>query len=166
MTVDANFYRSLVSKFPSGVTVVMARNQYGEPHGATVSAFSSMSLDPPIVVVSLMTKGYLASIMRGCATFSVNILRDDQAPVARQFAAPEQYPGQRFQNIETRSCDISDDGGAPVLCDSLATILCRSNGAVVIGDHTLFIGIVVGGRAREGSPLIHGLGSFARMEAL
>jgi flavin reductase (DIM6/NTAB) family NADH-FMN oxidoreductase RutF len=160
-SVDREFFRTLVSRFPSGVTVVTAAGPDGKPHGATVSAFSSMSMTPPLVIVSLQTSGRMAAILGGCSAFAVNILREDQKEIALKFARP----GDRFEGIEVRECDFM--GGVPLLCDSLATILCRSHGEpVAIGDHTVFIGEVIGGIAREGDPLIHGLGRFACMRDL
>lgn len=160
MTVDRAFFLSLVSSFPSGVTVVTAYGPDGVEHGATVSAFSSMSLDPPLVLVSLQSDGRMSAILSGCSVFAVNVLRDDQKDVALKFARA----GDRFEGVQTRACEVLSRHGAPVLCDTLATILCRTHGEPIdVGDHRVFIGEVIGGRAREGSPLIHGLGRFARM---
>lgn len=162
MTVDREFFRTLVSKFPSGVTIVTASGPDGQQYGATVSAFSSMSMEPPLIIVSLQSDGRMSAILNDCGGFAVNVLREDQKDVALQFARP----GDRFRDIETRSCDVFSATGVPVLCDSLATILCRLHGTAIVGDHTVFIGEVIGGRAREGRPLIHGNGRFARMEEL
>lgn len=159
MTVDREFFKALVSKFPSGVTVVTVSGPDGAPYGATVSAFSSMSMDPPLVIVSLQSDGRMSAILHDRDAFAVNVLREDQRDLALQFARP----GDRFANVESRACDVSVNG-VPVLCDALATILCRRYGTAVVGDHTIFIGEVIGGRAREGAPLVHGLGRFARME--
>lgn len=155
--IDREAYRALARKFASGVTIVTTVDKNGEPVGATVSAFSSVSMEPPLVMVALQTGGRLAEAMFGCGAFAVNILREDQVQVALQFARP----GDRFAGVETRACDVQQPSGVPVLCDSLATLLCRHHGNAVVGDHVVFIGEVIGGRAREGGPLIHGDGRFA-----
>lgn len=164
--VTQQAFKALVGSFPTGVTIVTARDTDGSVHGATVSAFTSVSMEPPIVMVSLATNGGLAHALRRAPAFAVNVLRADQKDRAVVFSKP----GDRFDGVELRSCDVALDG-VPVLCDTLATLLCRKHYAggyvgYIVGDHTLFFGEVVGGRAREGEPLIHGLGRFACMREL
>lgn len=161
--VDPAFFRSLVGSFPTGVTIVSTYDAAGEPVGATVSAFSSISMEPPLVMVALQNKGRTTEALGTCSAFAINVLREDQRDLALKFA--DRRATDRWDGIERRACDVAREE-VPVLCDTLATILCRVHGTAVIGDHTVFIGQVIGGRAREGAPLVHGQGHFACMREL
>lgn len=155
--IDRDAFKSLVGKFPSGVTIVTTHDENGEPAGATVSAFSSISMEPPLVMIALGTQGRLTAALRKCSAFAINILREDQQGLALQFARP----GDRFAGIEMSACDVRDATDVPVLCDALATLVCRVYGQAIVGDHTVFIGEVIGGRVREGAPLVHCSSRFA-----
>lgn len=156
--IDRAHFRALAGAFPSGVTVVMAQTDRG-PVGATVSAFAAVSLDPPLVTVILAKTSRTAAVLAGLGplrTFSVNVLREDQRPLALQFAA--NGLNDKFEGVETRECDVI--GGCPVLCDAVATLVCRPYTQYVVGDHVIFVGEVVGGVARDGRPLVHCRGQF------
>lgn len=156
--IDAAAFRNLAGQFPSGVTIVTVHGPEGHPVGATVSAFASVSLDPPLVSVCLANTSRTAQALYVAQAFAVNVLREDQRELAELFAEPGN--GTRFDGIDARTCDIAQLHGLPVICDSLATLVCRTHRSVPAGDHTIFIGHVVGGRAREGSPLLHCRGAF------
>lgn len=162
MTVDTPTFKTLVSRFPSGVTVVTASHD-GHLVGATVSSFASVSFDPPLVSVCLKLGSRTAKALTSVGAFAVNVLREDQLEIAHRFARPGN--GDRFDNVNVRECDVAQDG-VPVLCDSLATILCRVYDYTVMGDHVVVFGLVIGGRAREGTPLVHSCGEFGCVREL
>jgi 3-hydroxy-9,10-secoandrosta-1,3,5(10)-triene-9,17-dione monooxygenase reductase component len=136
--------RSLMRLFPSGVCVVGA-DAHGDRIGATAGSLVSLSLDPPLVGISVGRDLALHQLLRSAGAFGVSILRGDQAGLAAQFArgAP---PIVLWQGVATR------DGvtGAPLLADALAWIECRVWAEYEAGDHTLFVGEVVA--VEEGEP--------------
>jgi flavin reductase (DIM6/NTAB) family NADH-FMN oxidoreductase RutF len=130
--------------FPAGVCVVGA-DAHGDRIAATVGSLVSLSLEPPLVGISVGRDLALHELLRSAGAFGVSILRGDQAEVASQFArgAP---PIVLWQGVATR------DGvtGAPLLADALAWIECRVWAEYDAGDHTLFVGEVVA--LEEGEP--------------
>jgi flavin reductase (DIM6/NTAB) family NADH-FMN oxidoreductase RutF len=132
--------------FPAGVCVVAA-DAHGDRIAATVGSLVSLSLEPPLVGISVGRDLALHELLRSAGSFGVSILRGDQSDVAAQFArgAP---PIVLWQGVVTR------DGvtGAPLLADALAWIECRVWAEYDAGDHTLFVGEVVALEEDEPGP--------------
>ena len=136
--------------FPAGVCVVGA-DAHGDRIAATMGSLVSLSLEPPLVGISVGRDLALHELLRSAGAFGISILRGDQAEVASQFArgAP---PIVLWQGAATRSGVT----GAPLLADALAWIQCRVWAEYDAGDHTLFVGEVVA--AESGSaqhPLVY-----------
>lgn len=156
MSVDPHSFRNAMGRFASGVTVVTARNATGAPVGLTVSAFASLSLDPPLILVCL-NKGChdLAAFQTG--PFAVNVLAEDQQALSRRFAGPRD---ERFVGVEMEM----GGNGCPVLPDSLAIIECRTESVVAGGDHDIIIGAVTSLCCRpEKRPLIYFASGYNRL---
>ncbi|WP_307201621.1 flavin reductase family protein [Nocardioides zeae] len=138
--------RAVFGRFATGVTVITCTSVDGRPHGATVTAFTPISLAPPLVQVAL-TRTSKACLYLQDASFAVNVLAADQVDVAMQFAG---RPGQdpvRWQ----------DGPVAPVLAHTAATISCRPWRVDDGGDHLLFLGEVVDVAVTDARPLLfHG----------
>jgi flavin reductase (DIM6/NTAB) family NADH-FMN oxidoreductase RutF len=136
--------RSLMRLFPAGVCVVGA-DAHGDRIAVTVGSLISLSLEPPLVGMSIGRDLALHELVRSAGAFGISILRGDQADVAAQFArgAP---PIVLWEGVATR------DGvtGAPLLADALAWLECRVWAEYDAGDHTLFVGEVVA--LEEGEP--------------
>jgi flavin reductase (DIM6/NTAB) family NADH-FMN oxidoreductase RutF len=130
--------------FPAGVCVVGA-DAHGDRIAATVGSLVSLSLEPPLVGISVGRDLALHELLRSAGAFGVSILRGDQAEVASQFArgAP---PIVLWQGVATRAGVT----GVPLLADALAWIECRVWAEYDAGDHTLFVGEVVA--LEEGEP--------------
>ncbi len=151
MTVSAADFREALRLFPSGVTIVTLR--VGEiVHGLTVSAFASVSPDPPLVAVIIDHRHRAYELLESDgARFSVNFLGEDQVAISNRFAWTEDE--NRFQ----------DDGwdfaghGAPVLTTALAWLDCRIHSRLPAGTHTLYVGEIerLGARPDAGSPLLY-----------
>jgi len=158
MSLDPDAFRSIMGRFASGVTVVTTRDADGRDHGLTVSAFCSLSLTPPLVIVSIDKEASMHPALDANGYFAVNFLADNQEAVARRFAAPET---DRFEGIGfTRGST-----GAPVLDDVLAFVECRKATTLEGGDHTIFIGEVEHGDTPPGntSPLLYYRGGYAQL---
>ncbi len=156
MPVGKDEFRQALSQFASGVTVVTTRDAQGQPLGLTVSAFCSVSLEPPLVLVcvdktSASYRGFWES-----RAFIVNILAEEQQDLSRRFATkePKKFEGVRYRaGIE----------GIPRLEGALAHIECRIVHAYEGGDHTIFVGEVEGTEVREARPLLYFRGRYARL---
>ncbi len=146
--------------FASGVTIVTTR--LGDIlHGATVSAFSTLSLEPMQVLVSLGSDGRLAAIMRESGIFAVNILAANQESISRAFATPARPTSDgAFHDVRTHTAVT----GAPIVDNCLAFFDCTLADAVDSGDHTIFIGEVRAVDAADGPPLIYFDGAYRQLD--
>jgi flavin reductase (DIM6/NTAB) family NADH-FMN oxidoreductase RutF len=144
--------RSLMRLFPAGVCVVGA-NADGDRLAVTVGSLVSLSLDPPLVGISIGRANALHELLRKAGAFGVSILRGDQAQVAAHFARGVP-PIALWDGFETRTGGT----GAPLLVDALGWIDCRIAGEHATGDHTFFIGEVESAEPGSGGrPLVfHG----------
>lgn len=155
--IDASEFRRLLGHFATGVSVVAAREPgTGEPHGLTVNALCSVSLEPPLVLVCVEQDSVTHGLIARSNAFSVNILATEQERLSRRFAMPEL--ASKFEGVAWRE----EATGSPVLEDALAWLDCRLDASHVAGDHTIFIGEVVAGDAREGGPLLFYRGGYGR----
>ena len=155
--VDAAAFRHALARFPSGVTVVTVRDDAGADYGMTVSAFASLSLEPPLVLVCIGDDATIAGAVAAAGHFAVSVLSEDQEPLARRFAEPDadRFTGTAF----SRGIDglaLLEGAVAHLQC----TIVARHRG----GDHTIVIGEVVAASAVEdGRALIYHRGEYQRM---
>jgi len=151
MPVDAKAFKDALARFPSGVTVVTV--QEGEDvHGITVSAFLSVSLSPPLILVSIDKRAKSHDVIPRVGRFAVSILAEGQDPVSNYFAGYKQPD----QVVELARPDM----GTPVVPDALAWIDCSLHQVVDGGDHTLYSGQVEGVTTRDGAPLIYYRGRY------
>ena len=157
--IDPATFRSVLGRFASGVTVVTVRDSQHFDHGMTVSAFCSLSLEPPLVLVCIEKSASLHSVLatgNTASRFAVNILESKQEELARRFAEeqPDRFDGVGFSRGIT---------GAPILDDCLAIIECEVQSRHSAGDHTIVIGTVIGSATNDGSPLLYYRGGYATL---
>lgn len=153
MPVTSDEFRAALSRFPSGITVVTSIDSSGVFHGITVSAFCSVSLEPPLILACIekTTGSHNALISSG--KFAVNILAARQDELSERFALP--LP-DKFEGVNFRV----GIGGVPLLEDSLASLECVLRDAFDGGDHTIFVGEVEEVTIRDGDPLVYYQGSY------
>jgi flavin reductase (DIM6/NTAB) family NADH-FMN oxidoreductase RutF len=137
MAISSEEFRSALSRFPAGVTITTIRA--GERiHGLTVSAFASVSADPPLIAVVIDNRHKAHALLEEeGAVFAVNILRQDQAELSNRFAWVKDE--DRFHEGDWGEAET----GAPVLKDALAWLDCRIHGRHQAGTHTIYVGEVV-----------------------
>ncbi|MDQ3635103.1 MAG: flavin reductase family protein [Acidobacteriota bacterium] len=157
MPISKDEFRSALSKFASGVTVVTLKDKDGTPHGITVSAFSSVSLEPPLVSVCIDNDAGSHYAFRESERFVVNILSDKQSEHSNQFAS--RVP-DKFINIHHHK-GLED---IPVLKDALVNLECRLVNDFVVGDHTIFIGEIERTHINDGKPLVYYQGNYKKIE--
>jgi flavin reductase (DIM6/NTAB) family NADH-FMN oxidoreductase RutF len=148
--LDGKALRRCLGYFATGVTVVSFSDDDGEPRGATMNAFTSVSLDPPLVLISVARSAKSCAKLEG-RPFTVNVLASDQLPVAMQFAG---QPGGKLGLRWARG------GAAPHLSNALAWMECEPWRVYDGGDHVLYLGEVQRLECRKGEPLLFFRGSF------
>jgi flavin reductase ActVB len=159
--VSADDFRAAVAGFASGVTIVTTQSADGVPAGFTASAFSSLSLDPPLVLVCLADKADCRVVFEECLGMVINILASDQTELAMRFAT---RGIDKFENTAHEPGTISS---LPVIQGALAYLECKMHARVPAGDHTILIGQVIGACRNDGEPMIHfsrAFGTFAPSE--
>lgn len=151
-TLDSSRLRSGLSRFGTGVCVVTVAGPDGD-HGLTINAFTAVSLDPPLVLVSIARKARGHGLLEG-APFTVNVLGAEQEPVARHFAGDSRPEFVHWEQGEV----------APRLAGALATFECVPWHAYDGGDHSLFVGRVVRFDYRRGDALGYFNSRFATLD--
>ncbi len=159
MAIDAELFKRVLGSFASGVTVVTTRDGGGQPRGMTVSAFSSVSLDPPLVLVCIDLKAESHPDLRAAGRFAINILGEGQHELSRRFAAKGV---DRFAGVPVRPGVT----GLPLLEGALGVLECRVVGEHPAGDHTIFIGEVEAAAVESEGPLLHFRGSYGAFAPL
>lgn len=157
--VEEKGFREVMGHFPTGVTVVTIRGEGGAPFGLTVSAFTSVSLQPLLVLVCIHRDATAHDLFVEGVSFAVNILSSHQADLAVRFASG--VSEERFTGLEVEDSPL----GNPLLPGSLAWLECRVKDSYPGGDHTVLVGEVVDYRAREGDPLLFHRGSLRGVES-
>ncbi len=150
MPIDPRELRRCLGHFTTGVTVITCAGVDGAAHGATVNAFTAVSLEPPLVLVSLDRRSKLCSLLEA-KPFTVNVLEAAQKDLALHFAG---RPNQDVVWDEPNAC------GAPQLVGALAHIACTPWQHYDGGDHVLYLGEVQEFRLHEGNPLLFHTGKF------
>jgi flavin reductase (DIM6/NTAB) family NADH-FMN oxidoreductase RutF len=146
-------FRTALRCFAAGVTVVTTRDREGRPSGLTASAFTSVSLDPPLVLVCVDHAATAHPSFRAHGRFAVNVLRREQEALSRRFA---ESGGDKFQGVPCHDGRM----GLPLLDGALAALECRVVEAHEAGDHTIFIGRVEAASVAGGRPLVYFHGSY------
>ena len=135
----------------TGVAIVTAAHG-GEQHGMTVSSFTSVSLDPPLVVISLSTGSHTHDLVRRAGAFGVTILAASQSDLAERFAGRHQVEKDRMEGLQTEAFIT----GAPFIKGGLAFLDCRVTQTIRAGMNTVFIGEVLAVRGDDhDTPLVY-----------
>lgn len=149
-------FRGALAAFATGVTIVTTRGEE-HPYGMTANAFSSVSLDPPLVLVCVKAFSEGGNLIRENGVFAVNILAAEQEPLSRYFASKDRPRGRdAFADIAHRTAA----SGAPILDGAVGYLDCALNASHEAGDHVIFIGEVLAlDFSHETAPLLfHGGG--------
>ena len=157
-TVDVSAFRQAMGSFPTGVTVVTVASDDGSLHGLTVNSFSSVSLDPMLVLVCLNEASRGVSLIERAGGFVVNVLSAGQQDISRWFADRYRPAGSAMFDGVPFEPGVT---GCPVLVDATASFDCRLRQLHRAGDHLIVLGEVVGLVHRPAlAPLIFHAGSY------
>ncbi len=156
--IGADEFRHVLGHFASGVTVVTTRDAVGRPEGLTASAFTSVSLDPPLVLVCVDLEARSHAAIEACDRFAINVLGAHQEALSRRFASTLE---DKFDGLAYHSGAL----GAPLLARALAHIECEKVATYPGGDHVILVGRVEALRAGDGEPLLYYRGRYGRLHA-
>jgi flavin reductase (DIM6/NTAB) family NADH-FMN oxidoreductase RutF len=149
MSVAAEQFKQALSAWATGVTIVTARAG-DRIHGMTVSAFSAVSLEPPLVLVCADKSSNTHLLIAEGGVFAVNVLARDQFALSDRFASKKDED-RRFEGIETEAAAT----GAPLLRGTVASLDCRVVAAHDAGDHVIYVGEVEAASVSDRAPLLH-----------
>ncbi len=150
--------RSVMRYFASAVTVVTGALETGELFGLTVSAFTSVSLEPPLVLMCVRNESSATKLFQKSMKYCVNILAEDQRPIAEKFSLSGE--GGRFQNLDY----YLGSGGSPIIRDAIGYIDCKIVEVIAGGDHTVFLGEAIDVYAEEKKPLLYLNRRYVKLE--
>jgi flavin reductase (DIM6/NTAB) family NADH-FMN oxidoreductase RutF len=151
-------YRDVVGRFPTGVTIVTA-HLGGQHHGMTVSSFTSVSLEPVLVLISIERAARLHEIITAAGAWGVSVLAADQEDISRRFARRGRPIGDGLRTLPHRLGPVT---GAILLTEALATLECRTVARYPGGDHTLLLGEVLAAETPrpDAPPLLYHRGDY------
>lgn len=157
--VTPDLYRQVMGNWGTGVTIVTTSGSDGAPYGLTVSSFTSVSLDPVLILVCLDNRLSGLQAFLNSGKFGVSILSDSQEDVSRLFA--------KRDTIRPPELYVTGSTGVPLIKDSLVTLECKTAEIYAGGDHKILLGQVEAadlGSCREGKgPLLYVRGKYARI---
>lgn len=152
-TIDTRELRNAFGSFMTGVTVVTAVSESGEKVGFTANSFTSVSVEPPLLLVCPANNLSSFDIFNNCKHFAVNILAEDQQDISNTFASAK---GDRFEGINWHS----DENGCPVIDGTVAHFSCSTYSNIPAGDHILLVGQVSSFDANEKLGLGYAKGGY------
>jgi flavin reductase (DIM6/NTAB) family NADH-FMN oxidoreductase RutF len=145
--VPPELFRRACALFPTGVAVLTTRAADGTPHGLTVNAFCSLSLNPPLVLVAIDRACSLFATFENSGHFAINFLSQTQHDLSIRFS---ELPEGRFAGVSWSP----GAEGAPLLDGAIGSIECRTTQTIEAGDHRALIGEVIAASVGEGDPLL------------
>lgn len=157
MPVSRQSFRQACSRFATGVAVATLLDSSGQPHGLTVNSFTSVSADPPLVLICIDQHSSLLPHFRTVAHYGLSFLSDSQQDLSNRFAI---LPEGRFQGVDWRR---GDSTGVPVLAGVVGWMECSIRQSIEAGDHIIFLAEVVACEASDGDPLLYFASAYKRL---
>jgi 3-hydroxy-9,10-secoandrosta-1,3,5(10)-triene-9,17-dione monooxygenase reductase component len=154
--LDRDEFRRACARFATGVCVLTACTHDGSPQGLTLNSFTSLSLDPPLVMAAIAAGSIQREAFERTDFFAVNILAEDQQHLSAHFSIRQEG---RFQGIAWRPGVT----GSPVFEDTLGAIECKAIQRFDAGDHRVLVGEAVAAAIREGRPLVYFRSAYATL---
>ncbi len=159
-SVDPLEFRRVMGHFPTGVSVITTVHE-GELHGMTANSFTSVSLDPMLVLACLACGARTALAIQSAGHFAVNILAENQEEVSQRFAKPGQ---DHFEGLDV----IVGHLGLPLIPGALGYLICAVDDVVQAGDHDIVLGRVedCAASSNGGSPLVFFKGGYSKLPSM
>jgi flavin reductase (DIM6/NTAB) family NADH-FMN oxidoreductase RutF len=156
--IDPRDFRNALGAYATGVTIITAAGSDGKPYGLTCNSFASVSLNPPLVLWSLVLYSSSLNAFQNASHFAVNVLGVSQQALANKFAKSSD---DKFVGVEW----TPGLGKAPLLAGSVANFQCRSVNRYYGGDHVIFLGAVEAYSYNRDEPLLFARGGYGRFVA-
>ena len=154
---DSRSFRQCLGKFATGVTVVTCRDRNGRPCGITANSFSSVSLEPPLVLWNIAKVSNSLDAYLQASHFAINVLSDQQQDVSTHFARSDHT---LFDDVE----HSTSQDGVPILPGTVASFECRTHDVHDCGDHYIIVGEVTAYSAQDGDPLLFYGGRYRTLD--
>lgn len=155
--MDSNLFRRACAQFATGVAIASALDAQGLPHGMTVNSFTSVSMDPPLVLICVDRTSNLLPIFERCGHYGLSFLGHQQQTLSHRFA-------QRGQDRFDGTPWMPGAHGLPLIPEALAHLECRITQTAVVGDHAILIAEVVSADIHSGRPLLYFESGYRRLE--
>ena len=146
--VSSELFRRACGRFATGVAIASVLDSTGAPHGITVNSFSSVSLEPPLILICLGHAVSAIDLFRASKHFAINVLRADQRNLSDRFARRGE---DRFEGLPW----LPGETGVPLLKDVLAVMECEVRSRITAGDHDIFVAEMLRAEIADGEPLIY-----------
>lgn len=156
-------FRQALGQFATGVTVITAESGPNRVHGMTASSFTSVSLDPLMILICVDHSARLLPMVKKERRFGVNILKENQRAISEYFAQKDEN-AETEQRLGIRYSWTED--GIPLLDEALAHLTCEVVASHVAGDHTIFLAEVTSVAVQEGDPLLYFRAEYRRLPDL
>lgn len=156
---ESREFRNAMGSFLTGVTVITVEDEAGEIHGMTANSFTSVSLEPPIILVCIDHKSKTLQKINKANKFGVNILSEKQLDVSKLFA------NQKTEKNPAYEVEV-DGYGVPIIKESISSLSCRVVKAQEVGDHTVLYGEVDNLMTGEGEPLGFLKGKYISIDSM
>jgi flavin reductase (DIM6/NTAB) family NADH-FMN oxidoreductase RutF len=156
--IDPRDFRNALGTYATGVTIITAAAADGKPYGLTCNSFASVSINPPLVLWSLVLYSSSLSVFQNASHFAINVLGASQQVLADRFARSSE---DKFFGVDW----TPGLGNAPLLVESVANFQCRSVNRYYGGDHVIFLGAVEAYSYNRREPLLFAHGGYGRFLA-
>ena len=159
-SLSSSEFRKALGHFTTGVTVVTVEREPGKVHGMTANSFTSVSLDPMLILVCVDQRAKMLPLLKKKKSFGVSVLKAGQEAISEYFAK-----GEQSAEAEERLsiCYRRTSSGIFVLDNALLQMSCSVMASHVAGDHTIFVGEVEEAEVHEGEPLLYFRGEYRRI---
>jgi flavin reductase (DIM6/NTAB) family NADH-FMN oxidoreductase RutF len=151
--IDRSVFRKTCGKFATGITVATVTDVHGAPHGLTVNSFTSVSCEPPLVLICVDYRCTTLAHFRSSSFYGVNILNETQRDISVRFS---QRVDNRFDGLKWHR----SPNGAPLIEGCLASLECSVSQVIEAGDHAILIAEVTAAEHRDGKPLLYYASSY------
>ena len=148
--------KNLLSQFTTGINIIATINDMGDPEGFTANAFSSVSLNPPIVLICVDKSNENYTLFNKCKNFSVNILNANQKNLSNLFASKSK---RKFDGVTWQKEKLN----VPIIKGSISWLECENYDQIIIGDHMILFGKIKNYKINKGNPLVYFRGNYVNI---
>jgi len=159
--IDSETFRDVMRSWTTGVSIISVQTPTSR-HGMTVNSFTSVSLDPPLILVCVQNNLRMFGLIQEAKTFAISVLRANQAELSNRFAGRSTENADRFEGVPIHTAIT----GAPILDEALAYFDCALEAAHPAGTHTIFVARALAAGHVEGEPLVYWNRDYRKLESL